>query len=124
MNVHTIKLLNMLKNASMSNKEVLVLPENKSIGGVICLLYQEGFIRSFKKKNGLFFIFLSLNYNKNSLKDLKIFSKPSSIAYLKFSEISKITSKKKVFFFSTDQGILTDLECKKKRIGGTLFFVC
>ena len=35
-----------------------------------------------------------------------------------------INIRKNVLFLSTSQGILTHLECKQRKLGGILFFIC
>ena len=44
--------------------------------------------------------------------------------YFTLKDVSKISTKKLVLFFSTNKGILTSLDCKKHGLGGTLLFAC
>jgi ribosomal protein S8 len=43
---------------------------------------------------------------------------------MKLADLCNIPDTKFVIFFSTDLGILTALECKKRKIGGKLLFIC
>jgi small subunit ribosomal protein S8 len=130
MNNNIIKLLVQLKNASLYNLEVTSIEYSFLREDILKMLYNEGFIQSFEiKKNllseqKLFLITLRYFFDKPILKNLQIFSKPSHIKYMKFLDIVNIPDRKFVVFFSTNKGLLTSLECKRKRIGGKLLFVC
>lgn len=130
MNNNFIKFLIKLKNASLSQKEIVIFHCNFLYLKSSKILYSEGLIQSFcvekHEKRDSFVIKITLRYfcNKPILKNLRILSKPSHFKYIKYSEISKINDKKFVFFLSTSKGILTSLECKKKKIGGKLLFMC
>jgi len=129
MNIQTINFLNTIKNASLSNNEIVSLPYNKFILNLLVVLYKEGFVQSFKvyqsdSSQRKIDIVLRYYYNKSSLKSLKIVSSPSKIKYLDYSSLTKLSVKKSVLFLSTSLGILTAVECKRKKIGGILFFIC
>ena len=68
-------------------------------------------------------ITLRYSYNKPALKSLKIISTPSHSKYLTLKDISKIQDRKNILFLSTNRGLLTGIECKKNKIGGTLLFM-
>jgi small subunit ribosomal protein S8 len=129
MNTQTINFLNTIKNASSSNNEMVSIPYNKFILKLLVVLYKEGFVQSFKVYQGgssqkKIHIVLRYYYNKSSLKSLKIVSSPSKVKYLDYNSLTKISLKKSVLFLSTSFGVLTAIECKKKKIGGILFFIC
>jgi small subunit ribosomal protein S8 len=117
-----------LKNGSLANKESVKIKYHKFNVSILKVLYKEGFVASYKivsnNKNQDILINLRYYFNSSSISNLKIISSPSKTTYLNVQEISKINSKKNIYFFSTSEGILTDLECKLRGIGGTLYFVC
>jgi len=130
MNIYTIRFLIQLKNATFARKEKVLTPFNKLSLELVKSLYKEGFIQSFyimKNKTTnqeQITIILRFFYNKGLLKDLKIVSTPSFIKYLTLNDIYKLNNKKNIMFFSTNKGVLTNIECKKFQIGGTLLFSC
>jgi len=128
MNIYTIKFLIKLKNATFARKEKIVIPFNRLSLELVKCLYKEGFIQSFNITTSTnqqkITVFLRFFYNKGLLKDLKIISTPSFTSYLTLQDIYKLTNKKTVMFFSTNKGILTNLECKKYQLGGSLLFLC
>lgn len=131
MNINLIKLLLQLKNASLAKKEVVHFSCNLLCLELLKLLYNEGFIQSFKimsknesdaEKQFRATIKLRYSYNKSALRGLKIMSTPSHSKYLTLKEISKIQDRKNILVLSTNEGLRTGMECKKSRIGGTLLF--
>ena len=129
MNNNIIKVLVELKNASLSRKETLVVEYNHLSSSLLKNLYKEGFIQSFKFFKGIneerkILVTLRYYFDKPVFSNLKLFSKPSHLRYMKFSDICNVSDKKYVCFFSTNKGILTILECKKRKIGGKLLFMC
>ena len=133
MNNNTINLIIKLKNASLSRKEKILVNCNCLSESLIKILYKEGFIQSFKVveaaendliKNKKILVIFRYFFNKPLLSSLRVLSKPSHVRYMKFSDISNISDKKFVFFFSTNKGILTSVECKKRKVGGKLLFMC
>jgi small subunit ribosomal protein S8 len=133
MKINLINLLIKLKNASILKKESVIVDYSSSILPLIKILYNEGFIQSFKivtfknifgKNSRHINIILRFLYNKSVLKKIKIFSKPSHIKYINYFDICKVNDRNLTFFISTTSGILTSFECKKKKIGGKLLFVC
>jgi ribosomal protein S8 len=130
MNIQTIKNLNKLKNASLIKSEFIILEYSFLILNIIQNLYKEGFIQSFKIKTDLktnkkvILVNLRYYFNKPIFKRLKIFSSSSQSRALDFQNLSRLNIRKNVLFLSTSQGILTHLECKQRKLGGILFFIC
>ena len=124
---NNLKILISLKNASMVRKENIVLKNpTKFVMNLLVILYNEGLIQSFARNeaNSTVTVFLRYSYNKNIFKDLKIFSKSTTLAYFTYSDICKLSNKRFLLVFSTTKGFLTGLECKKQHLGGKLCFVC
>lgn len=125
MNSTIINKLTSLKTASLSKKQKLLLKYDTIIISIIKTLYKEGVINSFheSKNNNTITIFLKYSADGKGLFDqLKIISKPSFSKPLTYLEICDILEKTKILIFSTNSGILNLSECKKKKIGGQLFF--
>lgn len=132
MNTNIINLLLKIKNATTNQKEIVTINFNSIYLDLLKKLYKEGFIQFFKIQKNIgssknsFKIIINLRYlyGKPVFDNLKIFSTPSNVKYLKLKNIYKLTNKKTVFFFFTNKGLLTDFECKKKKTGGILLFGC
>ena len=130
MNTNLIKFLLILKNASLSKKETLIVEYSTIREQMVRLLYCEGLIQSFTlqantvSKHDFIKIIFRYSSDKSHLRHLKLLSKPSHIKYIKFSDLCNISDKKKIVFLSTDYGFLTSSQCKKLKIGGKLLFLC
>lgn len=133
MNTQLIRHLNQIKNASLFKKEVVKVPYTRNLFFLVKLLYEEGFLQSFKITSCLrsdkqkdYFLLISLRYfqDKPVLQKMKVISSPSNFRYLKFFEIVKLRDTKNTLFFSTNCGVMTSLTCKQTRTGGLLLFLC
>lgn len=132
MNVETIRFLNQLKNTSLGNVQKFQTKSNKLILGLLKLLYKEGYIISFKKvlrdnylnETSDFYVHTRNLEGKQLFKDLKIISTPAYQKYYSIKTINRLESKKKLIVFSTDKGIMTLSDCKRKHVGGVLLFIC
>ena len=129
MKITLIHLLLALKNASDLKKEKIICSYNKSFISLLKCLYKEGFISYFKVSNDdgaklKIIIGLKYSYGKVlSISTLKFLSVPSNLYYLTYKEICKISDKKIILFISTNLGIITQIQCKKYKIGGSPLFL-
>jgi ribosomal protein S8 len=122
-----LKILIRLKNASMARKEKIILKNPTTfVINVLAILYNEGLIQSFilDEVTSTVTVLLRYSYNKDIFKNLKIFSKATTLSYFTYSDICKLSNKRFLLVFSTTKGFLTGLECKKQRLGGKLCFIC
>jgi ribosomal protein S8 len=126
MNNYLIKNLISLKNASLNSKFSAILDYEVSILKMLNILYKNGIILSFKKITGIkkIIVFLRYHLNFNSFRYLKLVSVPSKFYYISYKNICKLYEKQRVVIVSTNEGFLTSFECKKKRKGGILLFIC
>lgn len=125
MNIETVKFLNKLKNNSLISKLKVTTRFNKLSCQIAFLLYNEGYILSYRQKDRKKIDITLRNFNENSiLKNLKICSSPSKTQFLSWKQISKLKTDKNLYAFSTDEGIISGELCKKKKKGGILLFYC
>jgi len=120
-----IDVLVRIKNFSIAQKSILYINKHSKISNILYALYKNGLIQSFGNKDfSKYYINIRYYYNKPIVAYLKVFSKPSMCTYLSLVDIYKLPTKKFLFFFSTSSGgILTQLDCKKRKTGGKLLFV-
>ena len=123
MNVTLNNFLSQLKNTSLVQKENLVLNFNKAFLPILHLLYREGAILTYINTKTKIIIKFRYHNNLNNLKNLKIMSTVTKPLNLNKFEVLKIYEKNKILILSTSKGILTSLDCKKKKIGGKLLFI-
>lgn len=131
MNKSQIFLLFAIKTATVLQKEKIKISLTKINISLLSALYKHGIVQNFIKldatqpgKSPKFLIYLRYFFNKPVVKNFKVFSKPSLNLYLRFFDICLIQDKKHTLFLSTPNGILTNFECKLKKIGGIVLFRC
>ena len=118
-----------IRNASLVCQDKVLVPYNKINKQIIQILFQQGFIRAFKEINtdnnqGIPAFVLTLKYKNNTPVILKLqrLSRPSCRLYIKVQNIPKIFRENKlsVIFLSTSQGILSDREAYRLKLGGEI----
>lgn len=124
MNKQLTNFLISLKNSSLTKNEMLSFQNSPVLENVCALLYKEGLIQSYKATTSGLNVYLRYYFDKPLLKNISIISKSSNQRHLSFAEISRLTSKKKIFIISTDIGLLTNNACKIKNKGGVVLFSC
>ena len=126
MHSNGVKFLLALKNASVLKKEIVFFYYNNLFLKLAKVLYRTGLIQNFciekKKKKFQIIIFLKYSFNIGILNTLKIVSKPSISLFLNYEKICRISEKNRILILSTNAGFLTSEECKKRKIGGKVFF--
>ena len=116
-----------IKNSALSKRKEVILPfsnMNKEIGKV---LVKEGFLESIKEfeKNGKKELKAIIKYENRIpvLTDVVIISKPSLRVYSSSKNISDIQKRgKRKVIVSTNQGIMTAFDARKKGLGGEILF--
>lgn len=99
---------------------------------VLDSLYNEGLILSYTivRKKGFLnntktaLVHIRYVQGKPVFENLKILSSPSFTRIISIKNICRLNPKKETFFFSTNKGILSLQECKNKKVGGILLFMC
>lgn len=132
MNINTITLLSQLRSASLTKKESVIVEINNFTITVLESLYNEGLILSYTivRKEGFLnntktaIVHIRYFQGRTVFENLKILSSPSFTRVLSLKSICRLNPKKENFFFSTNKGILSLQECKNKKIGGILLFIC
>jgi len=115
-------MLTNIKNGQMAKKNAIVEPKKNICESFLKILWDEGFISGYrtsiqdKSKLEIF-----LKYTKTgipAINSLKFLSTPGKRVYYSARQIWKLDSCKTFIIFSTDQGLQSIIECKKKRLGG------
>ncbi len=115
-------MLTSIRNAYMVNKNGLSVSASTLKVNIINILKKEGFIQDYKVvvNNGHKIIEIDLRYYKNKpmARSLKRVSKPGLRVYVPASKIPRVKRGAGMAILSTSEGIMTDKECRRKKIGG------
>ena len=112
-----------IRNAALVGKEKVDVVNSKMREGIAEKLKKYGYIRGYKtaesKNQSLIRIYLKYDERKHSaITAIRRVSKPSCRRYVGVDNIPDLRSGFGVTILTTSQGILSDAEAKKARLGG------
>ncbi len=116
-------MLTRIRNACMARLSRVDLPASQMKRSIAEILKEEGYIRRYKilkeGPQGTLRIYLKYDEeNRPVIEGLKRVSKPGRRIYVKAKDIPRVMGGYGIGIISTSQGLLTDREARKKRIGG------
>ena len=120
-------MINMIKNASLKNHELVVVSHSKIKYSIAECLVKEGYLKSVTKKTkkGFPVIELELAYEEDGegkVHDASRVSKSSCRVYKGVKDLRSSRGYKGITVLSTPKGILTDKEARKEMVGGEVLF--
>ena len=118
-------MLTRIRNARQAGKDQVNIPASKLKIGVAQILREEGYIKKYKvirsAKNKQGILKLTLRYNAENqcvIDGLSRVSKPGRRVYVGHDHDLKSRGGMGLLIISTSEGIMTDQEAKRRRIGG------
>jgi len=118
-------LLTRIRNAIMAGHKVVEAPASNLKKEVARILYEKGYILSYKVVDGegvQGILKIALKYNqktkKPAIKELQRVSRPGLRHYASVEELPRILNGLGIAIISTSKGLMTDKEAKKEKIGG------
>lgn len=115
-----------IRNGIVAKKKSILHPKKLYILEVLKIFYREGYISSFKlskEKSDVIEIFLKYSNGKPVLSNLQPVSKPGRRIYLSKKTLWKLNTSSSTLILSTPFGILSDKDCRKRKIGGEILCV-
>ena len=122
-------MLTRIRNANMRRKKKTHVPYSKLKEAILDVMKREGFIANYRvlEPRNLAYKILEvhLKYDEEGnpvIPQLKRESKPGRRVYKSVDEIKKVLNGFGIGIYSTSQGVLSDRECRMKRVGGE--YIC
>ena len=112
-----------IKNAQVRNHRKVLLPSSKFKAKIADVLKSEGYIIDYKinddKKPS---IQINLKYNSGNpvINTIERISKPGRRIFSSASSLPKINNGLGIAIISTPQGVMTDVDARKKKLGGEI----
>ena len=112
-----------IKNAQLRNHSKVSLPSSKFKAKIADVLKSEGYIIDYKinddKKPS---IEINLKYNSGNpvINTIERISKPARRIFSSASSLPKINNGLGIAIVSTPQGVMTDVDARKKKLGGEI----
>lgn len=112
-----------IKNALMARHKSVIVPASKIKLEIVRILKEEGYIEDYKyiKEEPQPKIEIILKYDENKrpvIAGVKRISKPGRRIYKGYRDLPKVLDGFGIAIISTSQGIMTDHEARKRKIGG------
>ena len=118
-------LLTRIRNAIMAGHKVVEAPASNLKKEVARILFEKGYILSYKVIDGegpQGVLKIALKYNakskKPAIKEIRRISRPGLRQYIGVDEMPRVLNGLGIAIISTSKGLMTDKEAKKEKIGG------
>jgi small subunit ribosomal protein S8 len=118
-------MLTRIRNGLRCRRRHVMIPSSKMKIGVARVLKEEGYINDFDviedKRQGM--LRVHLKYGPRGEEVLRVIrreSKPSCRVYRGVDELPKVMDGLGICVVSTPQGVLSDRQCREKKVGGEL----
>jgi small subunit ribosomal protein S8 len=118
-------MLTRIRNANVASKDRVTMPSSKVKEALATILKREGYIEDFDVADrgplpGKA-ITIRLKYTEDrarTIHGMRRISKPGLRVYTKAGEVPRVLGGLGIAVLSTSQGLLTDREARKRRVGG------
>ena len=116
-------MLTRIRNGSLAEHEKVDIPSSKLRVRLAEILKEEGFIKNFRliedKRQGVLRVYLKYGPGQERvISGLRRVSKPGTRLYVGADRIPSVLGGMGVAILSTPQGVLTDRESRKAKVGG------
>ncbi len=112
-------MLTRIRNAIQAGHDKVEFPASKLKANVCKVMKDEGYIRSFKiVAKAANDIKIKVALKEGSIVGLQRVSKPGLRQYRGYTEIPRVISGLGTSILSTSQGVLSDREARKRKVGG------
>ena len=112
-----------IKNAQVRNHSKVSLPSSNFKAKIANVLKSEGYIIDYKindDKKPLIEINLKYNLGNPVINTIERISKPGRRIFSSASSLPKINNGLGIAIVSTPQGVMTDVDARKKKLGGEI----
>ncbi len=118
-------LLTRIRNALMRGHTTVNVPASKIKEGILTVLKREGYIEDYRvvemEPQNVLRVYLKWGpHGEQVIQKIRRESKPGRRVYRKVTEVRPVLRGIGVGIYSTPQGILSDRECRGRRVGGEL----
>lgn len=112
-------MLTRIRNAIQAGHDRVDFPASKIKAAICKVLKEEGYIKTFKivakEKND---VNIRIVFKENAIVGLKRVSKPGLRQYRSYQDLPRVISGLGTTIISTSQGLISDREAKKRKVGG------
>lgn len=116
--------LTRIRNAIMAGHRIVEVPSSKMKKEITKILFEKGYILNYKFEDDKFpaTIKIALKYHPvsklSAINSIKRVSRPGLRKFVGVDELPRVLNGLGIAIISTSQGLMTDKEAKKLRVGG------
>lgn len=115
-------MLTRIRNANQAKHQTVEMPASRIKLEILNVLKNEGYIAEYEKiedgKQGVIKVTLKYADKERVIKGIKRISKPGLRVYAKSEELPKVLNGLGIAIISTSNGVMTDREARKQKLGG------
>jgi len=118
-------MLTRIRNANIAMHDLTTMPSSKLKEALAAILLREGYIEGFevaddatRPGNKLTITMKYTPERKRTISGIKRVSKPGLRVYMAANRVPRVLGGMGISVLSTNQGLLTDREARKRRVGG------
>lgn len=117
--------LTRIRNAAMARHETTRLPASKLKRAIADILKAEGFVSDVRTEGASIgeTLAITLKYTRErqaAFQGIRRVSRPGRRVYVRHDQIPRVLSGLGVSILSTSQGLMTDKEARRRKVGGEL----
>ncbi len=120
-------MLTHIRNGQMAKRDFIYQKRVKNCENILRILWNDGFILGYEydttNPNCLKILLKYKPDGKPVINSIKLITKPNRRVYYSVKQIWKINVNSGLIIMSTNQGIMTISDCKKKHLGGEALVV-
>ena len=121
MNNHLHNMVTSIINGQLAKKSYVTVFKQKNCESILNILWDEGFILGYTiSTNNTLKIFLKYNTRCPAISNISFISKPSLKVYCSSKQLWKFETNRSLLIVSTNKGMFSLNDCKKKQKGGEL----
>lgn len=110
--------LTRLRNSSLNQKGEVVVPYSKIKAAIAQVLKKEGYVSQVQKEGNSLQVSLAFRKRQPIITGIKNISKPGLRIYKKRNKLPYTLKGAGIAIISTSEGIMSDKEARKKKLGG------
>jgi len=115
-------MLTQLRNGSMRMKDTVEVRKTRTVGSILKILNEEGFIGKYTEKDRVYKVKLIYDNGKSAMTRLEKISKSGYRKYFGWKDLKYVMGGRGIGIVSTTQGIMSIENARKKKIGGE--YIC
>ncbi|MBI2569648.1 MAG: 30S ribosomal protein S8 [Candidatus Schekmanbacteria bacterium] len=115
--------LTRIRNANLARKRSVEVLRSNLIRRIADLLQEEGYLRKVEEGEGQWLLRLQFRLGtrgERPIGGIRRVSKPGKRVYVKADEVAEVLNGLGISVISTSQGIMTDREARRRKIGGEI----